>query len=263
MSEQQAVVRVVDVIFELSDAGSVRMQELVNQHLEDDHIVEHVLDNSDLITAVLEKISSEDLIEQVERNGAIDEMVALMPARDLACSLIYNYGTDDFLELLETSDILDHVDNEDIVDWVMGNMDAGDFISRLSGTEIMDYMIDNRIISPAVTELSNRYHDQGASILQMRDNMSAQTYDFNQAQARIGDLVRHNEEQARIIAAHDASVDPMVAPVGSDPEFEALLYDEQVIADRNVLRTELDESLEELAIAILGDNPTIVGNDPR
>ena len=43
----------------------------------------------------------------------------------------------------------------------------------------------------------------------MRDNMSAQTYEFNQAQARIADLVRHNEEQARIIAASmDASVDP-------------------------------------------------------
>ena len=54
-----------------------------------------------------------------------------------------------------------------------------------------------------------------------------------------------------------------MAPIGSDPDFEALLYDEQVIADRNVLKTELDESLEELAVAILDADPTMVGNDPR
>ena len=243
------------MIFELSDAGSVRMQELVNQHLEDDHIVEHVLDNSNLIEEVLGKISSEDLIEQIERNGALDDVVALMSASDLVYSLVYNYGADAILEHIDDDEIFSHMDTDVLVDWVTYNVSSDDFLHKLPGSEIMEYLLENRIIAPAVTELSNRYHEQRASIIQIRD--------FNQAQARIDDLVRHNEEQARIIAAHDASVDPMVAPIGSDPDFEALLYDEQVIADRNVLKTELDTSIEELVVAILGDNPTIVGNDPR
>ena len=95
--------------------------------------------------------------------------------------------------------------------------------------------------------------------------MSAQTDSFNKAQARISDLVRHNEEQAKIIAGMDASVDPVVAPIGSDPEFEALLNDEQAIHDekQSIKDEKLHEACEELAKVILDADPTLVGNDPR
>ena len=39
MSEQDAMTRVVEVIFEMSEAGSVRMQELVSELFTDEDVV--------------------------------------------------------------------------------------------------------------------------------------------------------------------------------------------------------------------------------
>ena len=262
MSESSAMVRVVDVIFEMSDAGSERMLDLANQNVNDEHIIEHVLDTGELLENILNRVSSEDLTEHLLQNDDLELALGEMAATDIFDYTIHHYGIDEMLHNVDADTILEGLDNDEVVEWVKYNIDSHEIFDHFSN-ELLEYVLENRHLPSMVTALSNRYHDQQDTIRQTRENMSTQTYDFNRAQAKISDLVRTNEEQARIIALADASVDPMVAPTESDPDFAALLYDEQIIADRNVLSTELDASIEELAGVILGDNPTLVGNDPR
>ena len=277
MSEQDVTRRVVEVCYEMSEAGSTRMKELVDRDLDDDHIVEHILDNSDLISSVLDRVSSEDMIEQLNCNGDLEDIIGTMDIYDVINRITYLYGVNDILEHIDSEDILNNLDTDDVEVWVSQNVAYEDVLRMVPEPDIVDYVIEHSLLAFSVSQISERYHTQRDSIIQMRDNMSSQTYDFNQAQAKIGDmnrsidqqkdrisdLVRHNEEQARLIALADASLDPMVPVTPIDDDFEALLDEEQHIADGLMPKTPLDESIEALAVAILGDNPSIVGNDPR
>ena len=61
-----------------------------------------------------------------------------------------------FWSHIDNDEILEHMDNDVLVEWIAFDMDASDFLHKLPGTEIIEYLLENRIIAPAVTDLSNK-----------------------------------------------------------------------------------------------------------